>query len=230
MHSPPLARIRRRLQISGLLASALILTACATTRQTGSVETTGFLSDYTQLRPGEEGEAQLVYVNHAADFSGYSAIMIDPVTLWRTEETAKVSREDQQALTDHLYAALHEQLAKDFEIADSPGPGVMRLRAAITEAKGAKVVANVVTSVVPQLRMLATAGGLATDTAVLVGKAGVEAEMLDSVTDVRLLAAVDARVGTKAVRGGVGKWSDVRQAFDFWAQRLHQRLMELRSR
>ncbi len=56
------------------------------------------------------------------------------------------------------------------------------------------------------------------------GKAGVEGDITDSLTGVRLMGAVDERQGTKAIRGGFGKWSDVEQAFDFWAERLRGRL------
>jgi hypothetical protein len=39
------------------------------------VDTAGFLGDYSMLREGEGKEAQLVYLNPGADFSGYDAIM-----------------------------------------------------------------------------------------------------------------------------------------------------------
>ncbi len=63
----------------------------------------------------------------------------------------------------------------------------------------------------------------------LVGRAGVEAEILDGVTGQRLAAAVDRRAGTKTLRGGVSKWSDVQNAFDYWSEKLRTRLTELRQ-
>jgi hypothetical protein len=78
--------------------------------------------------------------------------------------------------------------------------------------------------------MLSSAAGLASDTQVFVGKCGIEAEVTDSLTNHRLAAAVDERAGTKALRGGVGKWSDVEEAFDFWAQRLRSRLQKEREK
>ena len=60
------------------------------------------------------------------------------------------------------------------------------------------------------------------------GKAGVEGELTDSVSGVRP-AAVDERVGNKTIRGGLGEWSQVERAFEFWAERLRQRLAELRT-
>lgn len=217
--------------IVGVLGLALVVASCATTRATRArVEPAGFLGDYSQLTPGDKGEAQFLYVNPTTDFARYDAIMIDSVTIWRDAQTEGIDADDQQVLTDYLYATLHEHLRKDYRIADSPGPGVMRLRAAITEARGAKVVLNTVTSIVPQLRVLTTLGGLATDTAVFVGKAGIEMELTDSMNDHLLGAAVDQRVGTKALRGGLATWSDVKTAFDYWADRTAKRLAELRQR
>ena len=219
-----------RLFLIGLLLLCFVLSACATTRQRRSAEPSGFLGDYSDLREGEGDEALLIYINPAADFSQYSAVMIDSVTLWRSAETSKVSAEDQQALTDYFYAALQKQLDKDYKIVDAPGAGVMRLRAAITEASGANVVAAGVTTVVPQLRLITTVGGMATDTAAMVAEAGLEGEITDSLTGTRLVAAVDRRAGTKTLRGGMGKWSRVEESFDYWAERLQKRLAELRGR
>ncbi|MFQ5458156.1 MAG: DUF3313 domain-containing protein [Myxococcota bacterium] len=220
--------------VRGLLSLMLVLfsaslPSCRSTRGLGQAEPTGFLRDYSQLKKGERGEAQLVYINPATDFSQYDSVMIDSVTLWRSGETSGISPEDQQTLTDYLYAALHKQLSQDYEIVSNPGPGVLRVRAAVTEAKGAKVAANVVTGVVPQLRMATMAAGLATNTAKFVGQASIEGEVTDSVSGERLLAAVDQRAGTKSPGTMFTKWGDVEKSFDFWAHRLRARLAELRG-
>jgi hypothetical protein len=202
--------------------------ACAGTRQPrAEAASSGFLGDYSMLAPGKEGEAQLVYANPNADFSRYRAVMIDSVTLWRGKtdsHLSKLSREDQQMLADRLYKALHTALAKEWAIVENPAPGVLRVRAALTDAKGSNVPLDVVTTVIPQVRLLATAGGLGADTAVTVGKVTAEAEVTDSLTGERLLAGVDARVGTRGLEGVTNKWSDVQMAFDDWGERLRARL------
>jgi hypothetical protein len=213
----------------GLLALALLVVGCATTRQARSVKERGFLGDYSQLVKGKGDQAGLVYINESASFSNYDAVMIDSVTLWKSKATSKVSAKDQQRLTDSLYKALHEQLSADYRMADRPGPGVLRIRAAITEAVGANVVGNAVTSIVPQLRVLTTVGGLAADSAMMAGSAAIEAEVTDSLSGERLAAAVDKRLGTKTLRGAFGKWTNVDNAFEYWAERLRTRLAELRA-
>jgi hypothetical protein len=86
-----------------------------------------------------------------------------------------------------------------------------------------------VTTTIPQLKLLGTAVGLSADTALTVGKARTEAEITDSLTGYRLLAGVDERVGGRAFRGVLNEWSDVQEAFEFWAERLRERLAELRG-
>ena len=208
---------------------AVALSGCATTRQTRSVKPHGFLGDYSQLEKGKGGEAQLRYINPDANFSKYNAIMLDSVTLWRTAGTTRLSAEDQKHLTDLLYVALDEELSKDYKMVNSPGPGVMRIRAAITEAKGSNVVGNTVTTIVPQARVVSILLGRATDVQVWVGKAAIEVDVTDSLSGERLAAAVDERAGAKTLRGLGGKWKDVYNAFDHWAEQLANRLEELRG-
>ena len=121
----------KTLAVLGILVLSLALAACATTRQTRSVETSGFLGDYSQLQEGEKGQAQLIYVNPNTKFSAYDAIMIDSVTLWEDSETSELSQEDQQMLTDFFYQALHEKLSKDFQVVDQPEFGAAEICMAI---------------------------------------------------------------------------------------------------
>jgi hypothetical protein len=204
--------------------------ACATTRQESEVEKSGFLGDYSQLEPGEEGEAALRYIAPDVDWAQYTSVQLDSVTIWADPETVDLSVEEKQALTDYLYAALHRELEKDYEMVDFPSAGTLRIRVAITDAEGAAVVANVITSTIPQLRLLSTLTGAATGASVLVGEGGIEVEMTDAMTGRRLAAAVDKRVGTKATRAAFGEWKHVEAAFDWWAERLRQRLAEVSGR
>jgi hypothetical protein len=213
-----------------VLALAL-LGGCALTRQTRSVEESGFLGNYSELKEGGEGEAQLVYIRPDARWASYDKVVIAPVTLWTADESTltNVSPEDQQLLADYLDSSIRHQLQQDYQIVDRAEPGAMLLRVAITDAKGARVLANTASKIIPQLRLLTTVGGLAADTQVLVGRIGIEAEIQDALTHERLAAAVDRRAGTKALRGGISTWADVQNACDYWSERLRTRLTELRA-
>ena len=58
----------------------------------------------------------------------------------------------------------------------------------------------------------------------------VEMEIVDASTNWRLAAAVDKRGGGKTVVGSIDTWADVKEACDYWAERLKERLGELRAR
>ncbi len=78
---------------------------------------------------------------------------------------------------------------------------------------------NVVSTVTPAARALDTVRTLATGSHGFVGKAAVEMEILDSLSTVRLVAAVDERAGGKTFEGMTSTWDDVEQALDYWAEK-----------
>jgi hypothetical protein len=224
-----------RFQVAQVVAAvvavclAAILVGCQATRQTRGAEPAGFLRDYSMLKPGKGDDPQLVYINPNANWKAYDSVMIDSVTIWYTDSTEKLSAEDRQTLTSLLYNSLHTELGKDYTIVNYPGPRTLRVRAAITETKGASVVGNTVTTIVPQLKLASTLAGVATDTQVWVGKAGAEIAISDSMTAQRLAAAVDERAGAKSFQGIGGKWTDVENAFKAWAVEVREKLAELRA-
>ena len=213
-----------------IVALAGFTISCATTRQTSSVEESGFLGDYSMLQEGEKGQAQFIYINPDAQWSSYDKLIIDSVTIWSDPQTDQLSGEERQALTDSLYGALVDHLGKDYQLVRTPDFDTIRLRAAITQAKASKVVMNAITSTVPQTRLLGTLVGFASDKAILVGAGSIEMEIEDSVTGERLVAAVDQRIGTKTIRGSIGSWKHVNDAFQYWAELTQKRLAEFRAK
>ncbi len=203
---------------------ALVLAGCGIIRPTRGryfedAQHSGFLRDYSQLKPREGYDAQEVYVSPNAAWRQYNAIYIESVSLWVADESKKPSAEDQKKLTDMLYKSLHEKLGEKFKLVDRPGAGVIQIRAALTEARGAHVVLNTVTTVIPQARAASTILGLGTDTAALVGAASMEVEATDAISNDRLAAAVDSRAGTKGVMRMLSKWADVEAICDHWGER-----------
>jgi hypothetical protein len=182
-------------------------------------ERSGFLGNYSQLAPREGFDAQEVYVNPKAVWPRYNAIYIESVSLWVIDDSKKLDPKDQQMLTDMLYKSMSDKLGEKFKLVKEPGPGVIQLRMALTEAKGARVALNTVTTVVPQLRTASLIVGLGTDTAALVGAASMEAEATDAITNDRLAAVVDSRAGTKGIMRMLSKWADVEAICDHWGER-----------
>jgi hypothetical protein len=224
----------RSARLALLLLGIALALACAGTRQTRSdAFESGFLSDYSKLAPGGKDRAQLLYIRPGLDVSSYRAIRIEPVKLYAAAEDsglAGLSREDQQMLADRMHTAVVNALSKDWAVTEQTGPGVLVVRSALTEAGASHVALDIVATWIPQVRLVGTVFGLAADTALTVGNARAEAELLDGDSGEQLMAAVDERVGTRGVEGVTDKWSDVQMAFDDWAERLRLRLTEHRTR
>jgi hypothetical protein len=221
-----------RLLTLGLLAG--LVCGCTSTYKARSVKTSGFLGDYSQLTAGEGDEALLRYVNPKADFKTYKKIMLDPVRVYAAKDSAlaKLSKEDLQGLVNYLDATLRETLKADYTFVDKPGPDVMRLRVALTDAKGSRVIMDTISSVTPPGIALSAVKTVATGSSTAVGSASAECEGIDSVSNERLFAGVDARIGRKYTGkfDKFSKWHTAKDAFDYWALRLQTRLGEQRNK
>jgi hypothetical protein len=214
-----------------LLGFLVVSIGCAPTIQKRGVPTSGFLKDYSQLREGKGDEALMVYLNKSVNFHVYDSILIDPVAIIVSEDSdmAKVSAEDRQKMANYFYAVLEQDLSKNYIIASKPGSLTMRLRVALTDIKSSQVVMDTLSTILPIGLAVDMISYAATGTHTYVGGANAEMELLDSVTGQRLAAAVDGRSGRK-ITGQFDKfsqWKDVKDACDFWAQRIALRLDDL---
>lgn len=210
------------------LLAGLFLAGCAAGGMK-KVEKAGFLDDYSQLKPGGEDRAALVFIKPGVDLKPYDKLMFERVTVMLSPEAEYkvIDPALLKELTDYYQNALINAVKDGYQVVDQPGPGVLRVRAAITDVKPSKPVANTMSSIIPIGMAVAAVTKVASDDNVGTGEAATEMEALDSVTGERLAAAVDRRQGGKmAFRG---KWTDTKDAFDFWAKRFRERLDEMRG-
>jgi hypothetical protein len=234
MNSPD-RRLRQMITLTLLAGSlAVLTTGCQTTRQARSVEESGFLADYSQLQAGTGDQAKLLYIAPNVPWFKYTTVYIAPVQLWKSNDTnsplGELSQQNQKLLVDSLYFALRDQLQQTYTVVDRPGPNTLIVRTAITMAKKSAPVRNLVSTVMPIGLGLSILKSIAVGKGIGVGEVQAEMELLDGATHQRLAAAVDRRVGTKALRSKFdGSWGDVERAFEFWAERLETRLIELRA-
>jgi hypothetical protein len=220
------------MRLIAALGVVALTAACSVTEQAkpSALETTptsGFLGDYSQLKPGGKDRALLVYVDPSARWREYKAVFVQPVQFWGG---AKVEPEQQQNLSNYYYNKIREHVSTQLPLADTPGPGVLEVRAALTDTTTATPVLRTVSVVVPQARLLNSVKNLATGSYAFVGVAQSEMEVRDGGTGRRLAAAVDRRSGGLSIRNAdVWEWGDAENAMDYWSERVAQRLGELRS-
>lgn len=225
--------VKRIACIITIAVATLAILGCATTEMVPEVQMSGFLVDYSQMHRGRKGQADFTYRAPDLDLSRYDRAILDPVQIWVAEggrsALNSLSREDQQLLVNYLYVALHDALEKDYTIVTEPGPDVMRVRCAITEARATDPVKDLMSTVTPAGLGLSYAKRLLSGTHSGVGVVAVEGELLDSLSGKRLAAVMDRRAGTKSPGGKLTRWGDVQDAFSFWARRMQTNLALLRA-
>ncbi|HVN37633.1 MAG TPA: DUF3313 domain-containing protein [Myxococcota bacterium] len=159
----------------------------------------GFLGDYSELRPRGGSPAKLAYLDPAADFSRYERVIVEPVVVWKPDDErfAGISPAQREALAREFQAQFERAFAQEFAIAGrDAAPGTLRARSALTSA-------------------IAAPGSSDPERLQYVE---VELELVDAVTNRRLAAAVDSKAQV-----------DAKAAFEEWADRVAARVAALRD-
>jgi hypothetical protein len=185
----------------------------------------GFLDDYSLLRQGGPGEMPLVYRNPDARWRQYDKVLLEPVTLWRSggHSLDPLPKGDLERLIADFHAALQRRLGSGFALVTAPGPGVMRIRLAITSARATDPVLDVLGAHGgPHVAVATGHGPLHAETRAFLDGAAIEGEIRDAQTNVLLAQGVERRRREGGVR--LETWGDVDDALDAWAGRLCDRL------
>ncbi len=174
----------------------------------------GFLKDYSQLRPSEKFDG--AYFWESPKLKDYNTFMVSPVVVHFAPSAQGIGIDPGKLkqLTDRATQELMKVIAKRNRLVHKPGPGVARVRAAITDIKTTTAVANIH----PGTKMAGV--GL--------GGAAFEGEVVDSVTGERLAAIYDSKAGSRlGVTAGLQELGHAQQVIDRAVERFGQYLDEM---
>lgn len=202
--------MNHRSRVLSLALLAVLAGACAVpvTEQ----ERTGFISDYSRL----EKVADNAYRYTSPKVSQYSRFMIDgPEFLFEqgvAEQDKEFSDDEIEELSAYFREQLERALTEDegYDVVDSPGPGVAKLRIGITALDATNGALNVT------VYTKVTGAGL--------GGAAMEGELVDSVSSEQLAAAVQWGSGSRVLRAGFTKLGDAKIQIDRWTRNLRERI------
>ena len=244
-------RTRFVLTAAMIVVFAFGLIGCATqqagVKNAAYTDQTGFLSDYSKLKP--EADKKKVYINPGVNFSDYNKVMLDRITVWYNKDAKYkgIDPTELKALVDYFHSAIVKALGDAYPVVDKPGPGVMRVRIALTDLIPTKPEYSVAIAVIPYASATDLVTGGKEMHPPYLGETAMEAELLDSLTHEQLGAFTDRKLGKKlnidtskgnseAVKKGVGgyfdafsTWGYAKAAFDAWAQAFRVRLDDMRG-
>ena len=213
------------------LATICLLLGCKSTVQMKEFNESGFLQNYSQMRSGGENDPHLIYENNDIDFNKYTKIILEPIQIWDSvaKDLSPAKKKDLQYVVNYFDAAIRRELKSDYTFVKKPGPDVMRIRIALTQAEESKITGDIITNILLPTLVYSTFKTISSGTPLYVGKAAIEAEIADSLSNQRLLAGVDSRAGMKRFKGKFDTWDDIKSCFDFWSKRFDIRIEYLKT-
>ncbi|MET0209125.1 MAG: DUF3313 domain-containing protein, partial [Burkholderiaceae bacterium] len=209
------------------IGTVLVLTALAgcqssQTTQPGDVGTaqarrSGFLGDYSQLKPAPDRDGVELYIDRSVDYTRYTKLLLDPIQVLASpapgqpppapDAVARMSADFQQSL--------QRALAPTYQVVAAPGPDVLRLRIAITNLQTVKPPTGA-SDFLP-ITALYNAGRAAAGTSPRLVEMTAEMEAL-APDGRRVVAATATRRGDKTLpQGEQITWAQLQSISDYWA-------------
>lgn len=233
---------------SNLLGSGTGVTASDPSRFTQS----GFLSDYSRLKPTPWGDGIECWRDPKLDAKQYQKLLISRMTVsLKPGQQEGIDPTDIKALTDYFYESLVRALKPQMKAVEQAGPGVLVIRIALTNLVPTSVGRSLTGTVVPYAFIAEAGSGVATGrpagSTPYLGETGMEMQLRDGGSNAILGECRDTEIGRKYAADldadAVGaaqtwasgylnsfqSWSYAKNAFDKWSALTAQRLAELRG-
>lgn len=195
---------------------AALLASCASVPLTQ----TGFLGDYSEIKPAPEHQVWGVpdtvhlYRSPELDVRAYDAVLVDP-TEWHQGGTYEPNDENVAWLQAEFSKCMEKVLGREFEVITEPREGALRVRPALTAANPSNVLLNAILAVV----------------AVPLDQGGIsgEIEIVDAMSGERMLAMTARREGNIfLVLESVFIWGHARHGMYKWGLLLNKLLQPSR--
>src|SRR5215472_12760332 len=141
----------------------------------------GFLQDYTRLKPVPQKEGRYAWAAADAELRQYTKFMLPPMEIWidRDAPYRGLSADVVQRIASIYQTSFARVLAPEFPVVDQPGPGVASCRFAITGVTPVRPALRPI-DIVP-IRAAFNFVRAATGTSAQVARVSAEIECVDSV-------------------------------------------------
>lgn len=215
-----------KIMLGTILCAAALLAGCSSTPPASQ---SGFLGDYSQLKPAPDREGVMLYVDQNADLRPYTKLMFDPVQVLVTPsaEQPSLAPDVLQRISGQFQESLRRELAPAYQVVTEPGPDVLRVRSAITNIQPAKPPSSAIDYV--PIKAIYNVGREAAGGGPRVAEMQAEVEVLDPAGK-RVVAATVTRKGDEHLpQGEQITWQSLQPITDYWARNFRTRLDQLRG-
>ncbi len=223
-----------------VFAGALLLSAGLLSAHAAEMTSSGFLENVPTLEPDADRKGAMVWNKPDSDLGGYDKIAIDSIEVWYDPdaENKGINPDQLKAFTDAFRETIIEALEPDYPVVTKAGEGVLRIRLAVTNVRthkqGLRLYHIGISGI--GMKILEESSGKS----ILVDKAMLEAELLDSQTGDRLAVLIDPHpqlvdpsqssdqsgggLAAELIPGSEPSWPNLKKTMAFYAKRLRDRL------
>jgi len=175
---------------------------------------------YEKLAPGPKDGVKLRWINPNADLTKYNKFMVDSVIFYFANDAdyKGIDPERMKELADAFNREILSALKDKYTLVSEPGPGVARLRFAITNVKQSRPVVSTVTTIIPVGAVVSIVKRGVTGGWSGSGETAMEFQALDAATNDVLVMAVDQQKASFTDR--FTWYGSATDAFKFWAERI----------
>lgn len=245
-------------------AFALLATGCATPgsgnagvtasdNSLANVSNVGFLSEPGKLKVQAANGGFLCWRQAGVNWKSYDKVMFERIKVYLAPATQQspIDPSDLKTLIDYFHSALVKNVSPVVQVVDAPGPGVLRVRLALTSLVPTNTLESMAGTAVPYGFVAEMGSGAATGRPVgstpYMGKTGLEAQFRDGATGAVLAECADTQIGLKYaadlnkgattaaeawMNGYVSSftsWSYAQDAFNKWSAAFARRFAELKA-
>ena len=202
----------------GVFVTAALLGAGLAANAVAADEDSGFLKDYSQLQEGKDllGNERRIWISPKFTRENYTTILMEPVSFYPAPQPSdQVPQSTLTDIRDYGDKAIRKTIASVLPMTDKPGPGVARVRIALTAVgvdKSLKPYQLIPTA------LIFTAISRASGASELPVKLYVESDITDSVTGEQLAKAVRQAHGVEVKSGEKLTLGMVQPRIDAWAE------------
>ena len=259
-----------RVLATGALVGTVLLAGCAAPGPTSSapgtgtsgtvasevtaanVRRVGFLTDYSRLQPMPGGSGLLCWQNAGTNWKQFDKVMFERIQVFlKPGSTQSVDPTDLKMLIDYFHGDLVKAIQPEAQIVNAAGPGVLRVRFALTDLVPTNTIASLAGTATPYGFVAEMGAGAVTGKPVgstpYLGQTGMEVQFREGVSGQLVGECADREIGLKYAAdlnsGAAGaaenwvngymdsfsQWTYAKTAFDKWAAEFARRLAVLRN-
>lgn len=217
-----------------------------------NVRRVGFLSDYGRLAALPGGGGMLCWKTPGVNWSQFDKVMFERIKVYLNPgSTQPVDPTDLKSLIDYFHSDLVKAITPQAAVTNVPGPGVLRVRIALTDLVPTNTAASLAGTAVPYGFVAELGSGAATGkpagSTPYLGQTGMEVQLLNGASGAILAECADREIGLKYaadMNAGVAgaaetwvsgymdsfaQWSYAKAAFDKWSLEFAKHFAALRA-